>query len=196
MTTLERSQPQTARVSPSSRMTPSAFISMHYSAIARTRALQRPRLRQRRDAHLRLRRPHALLLVALPRAGGLRCGSRRGGARREAEARRAADRAPAAGRARRVQPGRALGGERRVGQQRARVGRAHGKVRRDAARAHRGGVPAHVERGLAAAGEREQGQHGEGACCVLCGGSLGMGMGGVELTVAARCRSGTSRRTS
>ncbi len=102
-------------------------------------------------------------MVALPRAHVL-CRRVRGrnGARREAQAPGAADRPPAADLARRVQPRRPVGRERRVGQLGPRVGRAHRQIRRDAARTYRGRIPAGVERGLEAARQREQGQHAQG----------------------------------
>lgn len=132
---------------------------------ARTETLQCAGSNRRRAAYHRLGRPHTLLVVALPFAHCVfRCSGRRGGARREAEASCAPHGAPTAGLARRVQPGRAVGGERGVGQQRARVGRAHGQVRRDAPRARRGSVPACVERGFKTARQCEQRQHAEGEC--------------------------------
>lgn len=124
---------------------------------ARAETLQCARRNRRRAAYLWLGRPHALLVVALPIAHRvIRRGRRGSGARGKAEASRAPYGAPAAGLARRVQPRRTVGGECGVGQQRARVGWAHGQVCRHTPRARRGGVPARVERGFKTARQCEQ----------------------------------------
>ena len=131
------------------------------SAVHGPRAVHRRPRQRTRTPHLRLRRSHPLPLVTLSHPDRRRRQPQRRRRRSAQKAPRTADRPPAPGFARRFQPGRTMGRECRLGQQRARVGRKDRPIRRYSPWARRSRVPSRVVGGFPTPRKRKQGQYSQ-----------------------------------